>query len=82
MSFLENLIARIKELEAQVADYEHRTSWQTTCKGCADSLDKSYEAYMSEECERLRARIALLEADPFERVDFTGKVESATEELP
>lgn len=77
---------KIKELEAQIADYEHRFMWQTTCKGCADSLDKSYDAYMSEECERLRERIRVLEMElyepKFERDDFVGKVDPNTEELP
>lgn len=38
------LFAEVDRLRAQVADYENRTTWHTTCKECAGHLDREYAA--------------------------------------
>lgn len=49
-----------EQLEAILNDYEVRLDWHSTCRGCAEHLDKSFEAYQSElvEAARLQSRDA------------------------
>ncbi len=59
--YLQKAVDRLEVLKNRLMEYDHMTNWTTTCKGCADTLDKSYEAYYAEQCEQYRNRIQELE---------------------
>lgn len=52
--------ADVLAVVAQVADYENRITWHTTCQQCATTLDRAITDY--ERTERAVARVAELEA--------------------
>lgn len=58
------LLAEIERLRGVVADYEHRITWDTTCKNCASTYDLSVsQTFRAEEAEARLARVeALVEA--------------------
>lgn len=56
----EHAEAEVARLRADVADYEHRINWHTTCQQCAATLDGAYR-------ETVRAEAAEALADSFRR---------------
>lgn len=70
--------AEVERLREAVADYEHRITWDTTCKNCANILDSSIKE--TERAEAAEAKVAAFEAlaDEWERpVEYTGPAEAA-----
>ena len=61
------LTAQVRELVAQIRDYERAITWSTTCTNCAKLIDTNYDQY--QQLAEARARIAELER---------GKDESST----
>ena len=57
------------KLNEELNHYRNTLSWNTTCHGCADVLDKSYEAYQSEQVEKQRERAERAEAQVAELRD-------------
>ncbi|WP_436759401.1 hypothetical protein [Streptosporangium sp. V21-05] len=57
------LVAEVDRLRAQVADYENRITWHTTCGDCAGHLDREYAAdrRAAQAAEQLAAVWALVE---------------------
>lgn len=51
--------AEIERLNKRVRYYEHMIAWNVSCKSCADSLDKSADAYFHEENDKVRGELAI-----------------------
>ena len=51
------LKSELKLLEDEVKKYRRMDTWNVTCEGCADMLDKSLESYFHEDNLELRSEL-------------------------